>query len=114
MLLPRRLWEQMCNLADIEDQNWSSLPATKQKTLRALIQHTELPVRGKTLNKEEFVTCGGVSLKEINLKRFESKLHPRLHFAGEVLDIDGVTGGFNFQAAWTGGYHAGSAMAGLL
>ena len=60
-----------------------------------------LPVDGKTTNKEEFVTCGGVSLKEINFKTMESKKIERLFFAGECLDIDGVTGGFNFQSAWT-------------
>jgi predicted flavoprotein YhiN len=69
-------------------------------------------VKGKTTFKEEFVTCGGVDLKEINPETMESKLHKNLFFAGEVMDIDGVTGGFNFQAAWTTGYLAGKAMAG--
>jgi predicted flavoprotein YhiN len=68
-------------------------------------------VQGKTTNKDEFVTCGGVSLKEIDFKTMESRLVPGLHFAGECLDIDGITGGFNFQAAWTGGRLAGLAMA---
>ena len=63
------------------------------------------------MNKEEFVTCGGVNLKEIDFKNLESKLQPKLYFAGEALDIDGVTGGFNFQAAWTTGHIAGSAAA---
>ena len=71
----------------------------------------ELKVDGKTTNKEEFVTCGGVSLKEIDFRTMESKLHPGLHFAGECLDLDGVTGGFNFQAAWTTGRIAGCSMA---
>ena len=63
------------------------------------------------MNKEEFVTCGGVSLKEVNFKRMESRIQAGLFFGGEVLDIDGVTGGFNLQAAWTAGYIAGRAMA---
>jgi len=66
---------------------------------------------GKTTFKEEFVTAGGVELKEINFKRFESKIHPNLFFAGEVLNIDGLTGGFNFQNAWTGAYLAAMAIA---
>ena len=68
-------------------------------------------VRGKTTFKEEFVTCGGVDTSEVNADTLESKKVPGLYFAGEVLDIDGVTGGFNFQAAWTTGYLAGRAMA---
>ncbi|HEY8904374.1 MAG TPA: NAD(P)/FAD-dependent oxidoreductase, partial [Chthoniobacterales bacterium] len=72
---------------------------------------TELPVKGKSLNKDEFVTCGGVRLREVDFKTMESRMQPGLYFAGEVLDIDGITGGFNFQAAWTGGWIAGHAMA---
>jgi predicted Rossmann fold flavoprotein len=74
------------------------------ETLHADRYHVE----GKTTNKEEFVTCGGVNLKEVNFKTMESKLCPGLFFAGEVLDIDGITGGFNFQNAWTTGFIAGS------
>ena len=70
-----------------------------------------LAVRGKTTYKEEFVTCGGISLDEIDFKTMQSRLVPGLHFAGEVLDIDGITGGFNFQAAWTTGFLAGQAIA---
>jgi len=70
-------------------------------------------VTGKSLNKDEFVTCGGVRLSEVNLKTMESRLCPGLHFAGELLDIDGLTGGFNFQAAWTTGWIAGQALAGV-
>jgi predicted flavoprotein YhiN len=68
-------------------------------------------VTGKSLNKEEFVTCGGVKLNEVNFKTMESRICPGLHFAGELLDIDGVTGGFNFQSAWTTGWIAGQGMA---
>ena len=72
---------------------------------------TEFPVTGKSLNKDEFVTCGGVRLDEVNFKTMESRICPGLFFAGELLDIDGITGGFNFQAAWTTGWIAGRAMA---
>lgn len=75
------------------------------------VLRTELPVSGKSLNKDEFVTCGGVSLSEVDFKTMESKVCPGLHFAGELLDIDGITGGFNFQAWWTTGFIAGKAMA---
>ena len=68
-------------------------------------------ISGKGVFKEEFVTCGGVNLKEVNFKTMESKLVPGLYFAGEILDIDGVTGGFNFQSAWTTGYLVGMAIA---
>jgi len=75
------------------------------------LTRTEFPVTGKSLNKDEFVTCGGVKLSEIHFKSMESKVCPGLFFAGELLDIDGITGGFNFQAAWTTGWIAGNAMA---
>jgi predicted flavoprotein YhiN len=65
------------------------------------------------MNKDEFVTCGGVSLKEVEFKTMQSRLHEGLYFAGEVLDLDGITGGFNFQAAWTTGWIAGRAMSGV-
>jgi predicted flavoprotein YhiN len=76
------------------------------------LTRAELAVNGKSLNKEEFVTCGGVRLSEVNFKTMESRLCPDLYFAGELLDIDGITGGFNFQSAWTTGWLAGRAMAG--
>jgi hypothetical protein len=69
-------------------------------------------VTGKSLNKDEFVTCGGVQLREVNFKTMESRICPGLYFAGELLDIDGITGGFNFQSAWTTGWLAGQALAG--
>jgi hypothetical protein len=70
-----------------------------------------LHIQGKSTFKDEFVTAGGVSLAEVNFKTFESRVFPGLYFAGEVLDIDAITGGFNFQNAWTGAYHAAKAMA---
>lgn len=79
------------------------------KRLKTRIQETDtFQMEGKTTFKKEFVTCGGIELREVNFKTMESKLHPNLHFAGEVLNIDGITGGFNFQNAWTGGWIVGS------
>ncbi len=114
--LPKRLWERLCLRAGVEEQQtWSRLTATQQVNLQEALFAMPCMMRGKTLNKDEFVTCGGVELKEVDMTRFQSRIHPRLYFAGEVLNIDGVTGGFNFQAAWTGGYlagtHAGSQLA---
>ena len=77
----------------------------------AQIRESRFAVSGKSLNKDEFVTCGGVPLTEVDLRTMQSKRTPGLYFAGEILDIDGVTGGFNLQAAWTTGYIAGTAMA---
>jgi predicted flavoprotein YhiN len=74
------------------------------QTLSTQLPECVFEVKGKSTFKEEFVTAGGVDLKEINFKRYESKLHKNLFFAGEVLNIDAITGGFNFQNAWTGGY----------
>lgn len=112
--LPSRLWERL--VASVPglapDAQWAGVSKDKLQTLAARAAAFEFAVEGKSLNKEEFVTCGGVRLKEVDFRTMESRVCPGLHFAGEVLDIDGVTGGFNFQAAWTTGWHAGSAMAG--
>jgi predicted Rossmann fold flavoprotein len=113
--VPRRLWERLCAAAGIgPEQTWSGLRREQVARLGEEIVAGRLAVRGKSLNKEEFVTCGGVRLKEVNLKTMESKLVPGLFFAGEVLDVDGVTGGFNFQAAWATGRIAGEGMAAQL
>ncbi|MCC2546335.1 NAD(P)/FAD-dependent oxidoreductase [Hymenobacter sp. BT175] len=110
--LPQRLWRTLVEQAGIgTETRWSELAVKLQNRLIELLVRMPLAVRGKTTFKEEFVTCGGIPLSEVNLKTMESRLHPGLHFAGEVLDIDGITGGFNFQAAWTTGYLAGRAMA---
>ncbi|MEM8867324.1 MAG: NAD(P)/FAD-dependent oxidoreductase [Verrucomicrobiota bacterium] len=110
--IPRRLWERLVEAVAIsDDQQWAQLPKAKETKLIAELVDGRYTVQGKTTNKDEFVTCGGVKLKEIDFKRMESRLLPNLHFAGECLDIDGITGGFNFQAAWTGGRLAGLAMA---
>jgi len=112
--IPARLWENLVSNAGIfAETTWTSLTRAGMNELIRQLRATELEVDGKSLNKEEFVTCGGVRLREINFKTMESRVTPNLYFAGELLDIDGITGGFNFQAAWTTGWIAGHAMAGV-
>ncbi|MEH2292338.1 NAD(P)/FAD-dependent oxidoreductase [Nostoc sp.] len=110
--LPHRLWQYIIARAGITTEDrWAEISS---KTLNQLVQELtqgQYLINGKGAFKEEFVTCGGVNLKEVNFKTMESRLVPGLYFAGEILDIDGVTGGFNFQSAWTTGYLAGIAMA---
>ena len=111
--LPARLWEQLVLATGISrETRWAALSRPARHNLIQQLQRTEFPVTGKSLNKDEFVTCGGVTLNEVNFKTMESKICPGLFFAGEVLDIDGITGGINFQAAWTTGWLAGRSMAG--
>ncbi len=110
--LPTRLWHTLVSEAGIgPETRWSDVPAKAQSRLLELLLRTPLQVQGKTTHKDEFVTCGGIPLAEVNFKTMESRQVPGLHFAGEVLDVDGITGGFNFQAAWTTGFLAGQAMA---
>lgn len=110
--LPIRVWEQLVYSAGISpDLEWNQLSKMLEKSLLDAIYGTQIAIKGKSTNKEEFVTCGGVSLKEVNFKSMESKLVKSLFFAGECLDIDGITGGFNLQAAWTTGFIAGNGMA---
>ena len=99
--LPKRLWLRMTDLCKISGKNWADLSKKSLEELAQIIGNCKLTVDGKSTNKEEFVTCGGINLDEVNFKTMESKKLPNLYFAGEVLDIDGVTGGFNFQAART-------------
>ena len=108
--IPKRLWSRFCRDLDPE-LTWSQLTKAQEEVLLNTITNTTLSVSGKSINKDEFVTCGGVELKELQLKRMESKIHPGLYYAGEVINVDGVTGGFNFQNAWTTGYLAGKAIA---
>jgi predicted Rossmann fold flavoprotein len=110
--LPKRLWEKLVELSVIDPETtWAHLSKeAMNKLLNQLTAH-QAYVSGKTMNKEEFVTCGGVNLREVDFRTMESKVSPGLHFAGECLDLDGITGGFNFQAAWTTGRIAGLAMA---
>ncbi len=109
--IPRRLWERLVAAVGIdEEKRWAEL---SNKTLNQLIEELhqgKYEIIGKGVFKEEFVTCGGVSLKEVDFKTMESRICPGLYFAGEILDIDGVTGGFNFQSAWTTAWLAGQAM----
>ena len=110
--LPARLWEQLVLAAGIaRDTRWAALSGAARHSLVQQLIRTEFQVMGKSLNKDEFVTCGGVRLSEVNFKTMESRICPGLYFAGELLDIDGITGGFNFQAAWTTGWIAGHALA---
>ncbi|HFA51216.1 MAG TPA: NAD(P)/FAD-dependent oxidoreductase [Bacteroidetes bacterium] len=109
--LPKRLWERLL-FASAIDRNlrWADLPKKKSNKLGQQLTGGIFKVNGKSTFKEEFVTAGGVDLDEIDFRKFESKILPGLHLAGEVLNIDALTGGFNFQAAWTGGKIAGEAM----
>ena len=107
-----RLWEALVLASGIaRDTRWSALSRHAQHSLVQQLLRTEFKVTGKSLNKDEFVTCGGVRLNEVDFKTMQSRLSSGLFFAGELLDIDGITGGFNFQAAWTTGWIAGNAMA---
>ena len=107
--LPNSLWKHLLETSEIDENTVAGEVSKKEKNILINnIVNAIYKVNGKTTFKEEFVTCGGVSLKDINMKTMESKVVPNLYFAGEVLNIDGITGGFNFQAAWTTGYIAGS------
>jgi predicted Rossmann fold flavoprotein len=111
--VPLRLWKNMIEGAGIKSTaTWGDLTAKNVKDLASELCSAVFQVTGKSTFKEEFVTAGGIDLKEVDFKTFGSKVLPNLFLAGEVLDIDGITGGFNFQAAWTGGFLAGNAMAG--
>lgn len=111
--VPRRLWERLVETAGIPDtMKWAQLPKDKESALVTELTAGRYAVQGKTTNKDEFVTAGGVSRKEINWRTMESTRIPNLYFAGECIDYDGITGGFNFQGAWTTGRIAGLAMAG--
>lgn len=110
--LPKRLWQSLITHVEIKpDKVWSEISKKELNRLVTEIVQGQYQIKGKGVFKEEFVTCGGVSLKEVNFKTMESKKCPGLYFAGEVLDIDGVTGGFNFQSAWTTSWLAGKAIA---
>ena len=112
--LPNRFWEYLLQQSGIkEDIRWADLPAAAQNKLIKNLCAQQFDVKGKTTFKEEFVTAGGVLLNEIDHNTMQSKKLPGLFFAGEVLNIDGVTGGFNFQNAWTTGWIAAKAISGL-
>ena len=103
--LTTRFWNQLLKTIKIQhDKKWADLSNKELDQISKALYQFEFSISGKNRYKDEFVECGGINLKEINLKSMESKICPGLYFGGEVLDIDGVTGGFNFQAAWTAGY----------
>ncbi|MBI6119216.1 BaiN/RdsA family NAD(P)/FAD-dependent oxidoreductase [Salegentibacter maritimus] len=109
--LPKRLWKNLVLASKIEEgTTWADLNKHQLQNLSNQLAHAVFKVNGKSTFKEEFVTAGGVNLKEVDFKTFESKLHKNLFLAGEVLNIDAITGGFNFQNAWTGGFLAAKAM----
>jgi predicted Rossmann fold flavoprotein len=111
VILPRRLWESLIEAAGIPSElRWSDLSKVMLNALLKELLQGEYEITGKGVFKEEFVTCGGVDLKEVDFKTMESRICSGLYFAGEVLDIDGVTGGFNFQSAWSTGWIAGKAI----
>lgn len=108
---PNRLWQSLVNAAGIQpDTRWADLTRAQTQALAQQLTNGEFQVNGKSTFKEEFVTAGGVDLKEVNFKTMESKFLPSMYFAGEVLNIDAITGGFNFQNAWTGGFIAAQSI----
>jgi predicted Rossmann fold flavoprotein len=110
--LPNRLWLFLLSFAGIDiDTRWGELKSAEQNKLIQLLTNHLFEVKGKTTFKEEFVTAGGIQLNEINAQTMESKLQSNLFFAGEIIDVDGITGGFNFQNAWTSGWIAANTIA---
>ncbi|MDX1977155.1 MAG: NAD(P)/FAD-dependent oxidoreductase [Pseudanabaenaceae cyanobacterium bins.68] len=110
--IPQRLWQFLIERSGINPQlNWADLSQKHLHTLTEQLTRGIYPFAGRGIYKDEFVTCGGVHLKEVDFKTMASRVCPGLYLAGEVLDLDGVTGGFNFQSAWTTGYLAGEAIA---
>ena len=109
--LPNRLWEYLLAQSGIPaDLRWADLPAKEQNKLIKHLCANEYAVKGKTTFKEEFVTSGGIQLTDIDVNTMQSKKHPGLFFAGEVMNVDGITGGYNFQNAWTTGWIAAKAI----
>ena len=109
--LPKRLWQSLCACSAINpDLRWAELTREQLDSLAVELTAGIFKVKGKSTFKEEFVTAGGIDLKEIDFRTFQSKILPNLYMAGEVLNIDAITGGFNFQNAWTGGYLVSQAL----
>ncbi|QQU03071.1 NAD(P)/FAD-dependent oxidoreductase [Myroides odoratus] len=109
---PTRLWERLVQAAQIEaTQTWADVNNKQMQALMLQLQEGEFQVNGKSTFKEEFVTAGGIDLRDVNFKTMESKINADLYFAGEILNIDAITGGFNFQNAWTTGFLAAQAIA---
>ena len=113
--LPHRLWLYLLQEASIEGgMNWGNLPAAAMNKLVKQVCAFEADIKGKTTFKEEFVTAGGIKLSEVDANTMQSRICHGLFFAGEILDVDGITGGYNFQHAWTSGYIAAAAIAGMV
>lgn len=109
--LPQRLWKKLLTFAQIpENETYAQVTKKQMQALALTIVEAKMQVKGKSTFKEEFVTSGGISLKDVDFKTMQSKLLPNVFFGGECLDIDAITGGFNFQAAWTTGWIAGEGM----
>ncbi len=109
--LSSRLWKLLAAHAGVDEtREWGACPVKALRHIAAQVSGFVLPITGKNRHREEFVTCGGIRLKEVNFHSMESRLVPGLYFAGEVLDIDALTGGFNLQAAWTTGYLAAQSL----
>jgi predicted Rossmann fold flavoprotein len=109
--LTNRLWESLVLASGISTETkWADLSKTQLQSLAQQLTNSIFPINGKSTFKEEFVTAGGIDLKEINFKTMESKIHPNLYFAGEIVNIDAITGGFNFQNAWTSGFIVANAV----
>ena len=109
--IPQRLWERLIAVSGVDfEKKWNEISNKDIDKISLSLTDTRLPVKEKSTFKEEFVTCGGISLKEVNFKTMESRVCPGLYFAGEVLDIDGITGGFNFQSAWSTAWIFGNSV----
>jgi predicted Rossmann fold flavoprotein len=102
--LPKRLWKYLVESISLTEKNWADCSNTDLQNLATVLTASTFAINGKSTFKEEFVTAGGVDLKEVNFKSFSSKKQDNLYLAGEILNIDAITGGFNFQNAWTGGW----------
>lgn len=110
--IPSRLWSYLLNKAKLrEEARWAEIGSKGMNRLAEILSNDSYHIKGQSRFREEFVTCGGVSLSEINNKTLECKKHPGLYFAGEILDVDAITGGFNLQAAWSTGYLAALSIA---
>jgi predicted Rossmann fold flavoprotein len=113
--LPQRLWEFLLNESEmIKEKRWADLTAKEANRLIKNLCSCEFNIKGKTTFKEEFVTAGGIKLNEVDANTMMSKKVSSLFFAGEVLDVDGITGGFNFQHAWTSGWIAAKSISQLV
>lgn len=110
-VFPNRLWESLVLASSIESETkWADISKIQLQNLARQLTNSSFQVNGKSTFKEEFVTAGGIDLKEINFKTMESKVQENLYFAGEIVNIDAITGGFNFQNAWTSGFIVANAV----